>query len=68
MLGELVTRVRRLENDSDSDKSGSGLTRRDIVNLQHIADSLQESTYRLDDLRDVAKLLMAAARRLDQHG
>ncbi|MEU8152728.1 TIR domain-containing protein [Micromonospora sp. NPDC048986] len=66
MLAELVTRIRNLERDSETDKQFSGLSHRDLRILDRTVVALDESLSRLSHLADYVKELSDSVSRLEQ--
>ncbi|MGC5308756.1 TIR domain-containing protein [Micromonospora zamorensis] len=66
MLAELVTRVRNLERDTETEKQANGLSRRDLRMLEHAVMTLDDSVSRLSFLTNHIEEFVHSVNRLEQ--
>ncbi|WP_197281385.1 toll/interleukin-1 receptor domain-containing protein [Micromonospora sp. NRRL B-16802] len=66
MLAELVTRVRNLERDTETEKQSSGPSRRDLRMLDHAVMTLDDSVSRLSLLTNYIAEFAHSVNRLEQ--
>ncbi|MEU4370251.1 toll/interleukin-1 receptor domain-containing protein [Micromonospora chersina] len=66
MLAELVTRIRNLERDGESEKQFGGLARRELSLLHRTIMTLDESVFRLSHLTNVIETFGHSVGRLEQ--